>query len=98
MNHITLRFPDDTIGRCDEIRAAADRGEAHTVQILGNDIKCGAARLALDEVRNLAAALEALGRNTRIDPMAAMVDLLESELASARRAVVDSAPQPTCLP
>jgi CheY-like chemotaxis protein/HPt (histidine-containing phosphotransfer) domain-containing protein len=81
---ITLRFLDEAIRRCETLRAAAAGGEAKTVEHVGHYIKGGAAQLAIGAVRDLAAALEALGRNGDLAAATRLLTALEGEIASAR--------------
>jgi CheY-like chemotaxis protein/HPt (histidine-containing phosphotransfer) domain-containing protein len=93
MASITARFLDDAIARCRTLRAAAASGEHVTVEHIGHYIKGGAAQLAMAGVRDLAAALEGFGRSGRLDSALALVEILEIELATARRSVEEpSAP------
>ena len=88
---LTATFLDDAIARCRSLREAAASGEGETVQQIGHYIKGGAAQLALAPVRDLAGALEALGRTGTLDSAPTLVNVLEAELIAARGAVVDAA-------
>jgi HPt (histidine-containing phosphotransfer) domain-containing protein len=84
---ITLRFLDEAIRRCEALRGAAAGGEARTVEHLGHYIKGGAAQLAIDTVRDLAAALEAIGKSGDLASATRLLMALESEIATARERV-----------
>jgi two-component system, sensor histidine kinase and response regulator len=85
---ITASFLDDSIARCAALKDALSTGESSTVQQIGHYIKGGAAQLEIAGVRDLAAALEALGRNGSLESAPALVAVLETELVAARQAVV----------
>ena len=87
MAALIARFLDDAIDRCRALRAAVGNGEAAAVQEIGHYIKGGAAQFRVNSVRDLAAAVEALGRNGTLDSAPALVNVLESELVTARSAV-----------
>jgi two-component system, sensor histidine kinase and response regulator len=90
-----LDFLDDAIQRCHELRAAADVvGPPIIHQSVGRYITSGAAERGLDEVRDVAAALAALGPNAPRESIGALVELLEHELVDARRDAVASAGDP----
>ena len=80
----TARFLDDAIARCRELRAAVASGEAAAVEQIGHYIKGGAAQFEFTAVSDLAAAVEALGRNGNLESAPALVNVLETELMSAR--------------
>jgi HPt (histidine-containing phosphotransfer) domain-containing protein len=82
--NLTLRFLDEAIRRCEAVRGAAASGEASTVEHIGHYIKGGAAQLAIDAVRDLAAALESLAKSGDLSAAAGLLSVLECEIAVAR--------------
>jgi PAS domain S-box-containing protein len=90
MNEITGRFLVDAIARCEELRRAATSGEAKTVEQIGHYLKGGAAQLDLEAVRDLGAALEALGRSGHVESAVSLVATLEGEIGAARRRVSEA--------
>ncbi len=60
---ISATFLDDAIERCRALHDAVASNEATVVQQIGHYIKGGAAQLEIQGVRDLAAAVEALGRS-----------------------------------
>ncbi len=87
MLEIAGRFLDEAVIRCDALRAALASGEAKAVEHIGHYLKGGAAQLAMTGLRDLAAAIETLGRRGQLDSAAGLVSALEDEVAAARRAL-----------
>lgn len=85
MAEITARFLEDAIERCRALRDAVRDGEAATVQRIGHHIKGGAAQLEIHGVRELAAAVEVLGRDGQVEPVEALLPLLEREIEGVRQ-------------
>jgi signal transduction histidine kinase len=87
MAEIAVRFLDEAVARCAALRAALAGGEAKAVEHIGHYLKGGAAQLAITPVRDLAAAVETLGRAGQLDSAAGLVPALEDEITVARRAL-----------
>ncbi len=82
---IAGRFLDEAVTRCAALRAALATGEATAVEHIGHYLKGGAAQLAMVGLRDLAAAIETLGRGGQLDSAAGLVPALEDEVVAARR-------------
>ncbi len=96
MLDIAGRFLDEAVTRCEALRAALASGEAKTVEHIGHYLKGGAAQLAMAGLRDLAAAIETLGRGGQLDSAAGLVPALEDEVVAARRALETR--EPVALP
>ncbi|MBI3766969.1 MAG: response regulator [Deltaproteobacteria bacterium] len=96
MIEIAARFLDDAVSRCMALRTALAAGEAKAVEQIGHYLKGGAAQLAINGLRDLAAAVESLGRAGQLDSAAGLVPALEDEIAIARRAI--DAREPVAMP
>ena len=92
MTEIAGRFLEEAVRRCQALRAALTSGEAKAVEHIGHYLKGGAAQLAIVGLRDLAAAVETLGRAGQLESAAGLVPALEDEIAVARRAITDHEP------
>jgi two-component system sensor histidine kinase/response regulator len=92
MMEIAARFLDDAVSRCMTLRTALAAGEAKAVEQIGHYLKGGAAQLAIPGLRDLAAAVESLGRGGQLESAAGLVAALEDEIAVARRAIDEREP------
>lgn len=87
MAEIAGRFLEEAVVRCAALHAAVAGGEAKAVEHIGHYLKGGAAQLAIAGVRDIAAAIETLGRTGQVASAAGLLPSLEDEIAVARRAV-----------
>ncbi|MBI2385155.1 MAG: PAS domain S-box protein [Elusimicrobia bacterium] len=76
-------FAKDAQTRLDGLRAAAAGGDASALEPLAAALKGGAGTIGAKGVARLAARLEALGRDKRLEEAAGLVESLASELAEA---------------
>ncbi|MCM2305712.1 MAG: response regulator, partial [Elusimicrobia bacterium] len=76
-------FAKDAAERLAGLRAAAAGGDAAALEALAHALKGSSAALGAKGVERLAARLEALGQEKRVEEAAAIVESLEGELAEA---------------
>jgi CheY-like chemotaxis protein/HPt (histidine-containing phosphotransfer) domain-containing protein len=96
MTEIAGRFLAEAVDRCQALREALTSGEAKAVEHIGHYLKGGAAQLSIVGLRDLAAAVETLGRAGQLESAAGLVAALEDEIAVARRTI--DAREPTAMP
>ncbi len=91
MADIARRFLEEAVVRCEALRAAISGGEAKAVEHIGHYLKGGAAQLAMGGVREIAAAIETLGRAGQVASAAGLVPALEKEITLARAVLAGGA-------
>ncbi len=87
MAEIAGRFLDEAVVRCESLRTALSGNDAKAVEHIGHYLKGGAAQLAIMAVRDLAAAVEMLGRTGQLASVAGLVPALADEIVIAQRAL-----------
>lgn len=84
-------FAADAQGRLAALQAAAGAGDAASLEAAAAALKGGAATIGAKGVARLAARVEALARERRLEEAAALVESLDGELASALRRLREGA-------
>ena len=92
MAEIAGRFLDEAVTRCQALRDALSGGDAKAVEHIGHYLKGGAAQLSIFPVRDLAAAVEMLGRTGQLDSVHGLVPALADEIGLAQRALATREP------
>jgi PAS domain S-box-containing protein len=92
MADIAGRFLDEAVTRCQMLRDALSLGDAKAVEHIGHYLKGGAAQLSIFAVRDLAAAVEMLGRTGQLDSVHGLVPALADEIEQAQRALAAREP------
>jgi signal transduction histidine kinase/CheY-like chemotaxis protein/HPt (histidine-containing phosphotransfer) domain-containing protein len=73
-------FSRNVAGYMEQLRSAAERGDAEQLRIQAHTIKGAAGNISARVVRETAAALEALAREGKVDEAVAMIDQLADDL------------------
>ena len=92
MAEIAGRFLDEAVTRCEALREALSGGDAKAVEHIGHYLKGGAAQLSIFAVRDLAAAVEMLGRTGQLASVHGLVPALADEIVLAQRALAAREP------